>query len=231
MTDHHEQWKRARKPEQKRRRRAEILMAAARVFEREGFDGVTLNGVAREAGLAKSNLYRYFESLEEILLHLLLFDFDDMLDDLDRLPESEPECTRDLADLLAVEMERRPRLAILLTQLAVVLERNLSEGVGVRFKTAIAERSGRLGRWLSARVSDLQPGQLQSALMTMHALLAGFWPMGHPNDVMESVLKREEVQHLRVHFRPAFRDAFSVYLSGLLMVDENGRPKHKTTRI
>src|SRR5262245_35019788 len=62
---------RARKPDEKALRQQAILDAAAFLFEAEGLDGVTLNAVARRAGIAKSNVYRYFESREAILLALL----------------------------------------------------------------------------------------------------------------------------------------------------------------
>ena len=64
-------FQRARKPHEKAHRERAILEAAAALFEAEWLNGVSLNAVARRAGLAKSNLYRYFESREAILLALL----------------------------------------------------------------------------------------------------------------------------------------------------------------
>ena len=66
--------KRARSPEEKELRRAAILQAAAALVEREGLEKTGLNAIAREAGISKANIYRYFESREAILLHLVLED-------------------------------------------------------------------------------------------------------------------------------------------------------------
>ena len=60
-------FQRARRPEQKRQRRAAILAAAAELLASDGVDGVTLNRISHRVGLAKSNLYRYFDSREQIL--------------------------------------------------------------------------------------------------------------------------------------------------------------------
>src|SRR5215471_18620054 len=67
-------FQRARKPDERAHREKAILAAAAALFDAEGLEGVTLNAVARRAGIAKSNLYRYFESREAILLALLTED-------------------------------------------------------------------------------------------------------------------------------------------------------------
>src|SRR5262245_14062240 len=63
---------RARKPEERELRRETILAAAAELFDDEGPQGAGLNAIASKAGFTKSNVYRYFESREEVLLSLLL---------------------------------------------------------------------------------------------------------------------------------------------------------------
>jgi len=53
------------------RRRAQILVAASRVFARQGFHRTTVREVAREAGIADGTIYLYFASKQELLLALL----------------------------------------------------------------------------------------------------------------------------------------------------------------
>ena len=59
-------WERARQPEQKAVRRKAILDAARSLFTDSGYDEISLNGIARSAGINKANVYRYFSSREEI---------------------------------------------------------------------------------------------------------------------------------------------------------------------
>jgi TetR/AcrR family transcriptional regulator, cholesterol catabolism regulator len=47
-------------------RRREILVAAARVFARDGYASATLDDVGREVGVTKGVIYYYFRSKEEI---------------------------------------------------------------------------------------------------------------------------------------------------------------------
>ena len=67
---------RARSPENKAKRAKDILKSAMLVLDRDGIDAVTLTAIAREAGVVKSNIYRYFESREEILFRLMLEESD-----------------------------------------------------------------------------------------------------------------------------------------------------------
>jgi AcrR family transcriptional regulator len=52
-------------------RRAQILEAARRVFARHGFEGATVDHIARVAHVAKGTIYLYFRSKDEILKQAL----------------------------------------------------------------------------------------------------------------------------------------------------------------
>ncbi len=52
-------------------RRAQILAAAAELFSRGGYQGVTVDAIARQAGISKGNLYWHFRSKREIFQLLL----------------------------------------------------------------------------------------------------------------------------------------------------------------
>ncbi len=57
-------------------RRAEILAAARKVFGARGYEGATLDEVAREAEFAKGTLYSYFDSKAELFAALAESEFD-----------------------------------------------------------------------------------------------------------------------------------------------------------
>ena len=52
-------------------RRAQILAAAAELFSRGGYQGVTVDAIARRAGISKGNLYWHFRSKREVFQLLL----------------------------------------------------------------------------------------------------------------------------------------------------------------
>ena len=61
-----------RPPTQARARRtvADILAATARILERDGYDALTTNAIARVAGVGIGSLYQYFETKEAIVAAL-----------------------------------------------------------------------------------------------------------------------------------------------------------------
>jgi DNA-binding transcriptional regulator YbjK len=64
-------FQRARSAEQREMRRRAILDAAAGMLAEMPVAEVSLNELSRRAGLAKSNVLRYFDSREAVLLELL----------------------------------------------------------------------------------------------------------------------------------------------------------------
>ncbi len=61
----------SRRERQIRRKRSEILAAAARVFAAKGFSAATTKDIAAEADIGESTLYNYVESKREIMLAIL----------------------------------------------------------------------------------------------------------------------------------------------------------------
>lgn len=51
--------------------RQEILRAAARLFQQQGYDATSMNDVAAMLKLSKGGLYHHFQSKDEILFHLM----------------------------------------------------------------------------------------------------------------------------------------------------------------
>src|SRR5882757_9235211 len=64
-------YQRARTEQQRTERRQSILHIAAAMLDEMPVSAISLNELSRRVGLAKSNVLRYFESREAVLLDLL----------------------------------------------------------------------------------------------------------------------------------------------------------------
>jgi AcrR family transcriptional regulator len=123
-------YQRARRPEQKEERREAILASARELAARRSVRGVSLGDIAREVGLAKSNLLRYFESREEIFLTLLLREWEEW-----RVAAgAEPDAAG-----LARTLGTRPLFCDLLGEQAAVLEHNSSADAVRAFRATSIE--------------------------------------------------------------------------------------------
>src|ERR1700756_4418722 len=102
-------FQRARSEEQREARRQAILDTAAAMLDEMPVAEVTLNELSRRVGLAKSNVLRYFESREAILLELLDREWKQWLAEL-------PDQLAAGANAASPVAERSERLAAALTR-------------------------------------------------------------------------------------------------------------------
>ena len=159
--------KRARSDDEKEARKAAILAAARDMIAESGFDGVTMSGLARRAGLAKGTLYLYVRTKEEVFL--LLFAAA-MLEYVTRF-----EAVKDPDDI-AVEMTRQaldiPLFLPLLARLVAVIEANVSDEALFAAKREIGRQSARAAAHF-AKLLDLAPERAAEVMNTLMMAMQG----------------------------------------------------------
>jgi AcrR family transcriptional regulator len=69
--------------------RQEILKAAAHIFREKGFHATSMRDIAGAVNLQKASLYHHIESKQEILLALLDQALDMLIEDLEKIVESD----------------------------------------------------------------------------------------------------------------------------------------------
>ena len=157
-------FQRARSEEQRAARRQAILHTAEAMLAEMPVAALSLNELSRRVGLAKSNVLRYFESREAVLLELLDAAWREWLDALAvALPPSDAavpvdERIEQVAAVLARTLVDRPILCELGSASAAVLEHNVSVEVAVRFKRAAQADMDRPAGAVAARSADRSGG-------------------------------------------------------------------------
>jgi AcrR family transcriptional regulator len=218
-------FKRARQPAQKAQRRQAVLAAAAALLEESGLksaglEAVNLAAIARRAGVVKSNLYRYFESREEILVRLLVADMEEMCACLERDAALRAGLGKNdlalIAKVMAAEFSRRPRLCLLTSGLASTLERNISEDMLVEIKGDIMAAGQRMINALHAAAPALGPEACTAAGHTIFALVAGLWPMANPAPPVQAAMARLDMESFHGHFIRDLEVAIHALLAGHL---------------
>ena len=155
-------FQRARSEEQREVRRRAILETAAAMLDEMPLADVSLNELSRRVGLAKSNVLRYFDSREGVLLALMdavverwLGDLSaDLEADVDRgLPLGER--AGQLCAVLARSLARNPVLLDLLGSQGAVLERNVTAEVVARHKRTALRQLDRAAGLVRRYVPEL----------------------------------------------------------------------------
>lgn len=217
-------FQRARSEEQREERRQAILGAAAEMLSEMQVADISLNELSRRAGLAKSNVLRYFESREAILLELLDSAWQDWLARLARdldtgVTPSAPVSTRgdQVASELAGSLSTAAALCDLLNAQAAVLERNVSPDVAARYKRAALNAVAALGRLILGQLPELgeQDAFRLAGAVTMMA--GALWPHAQPTPPMLAAYAADpELAAMRLDFTTTLREAAEVLISGLL---------------
>lgn len=215
-------WQRARQPDQKASRRDAILEAAAARFDAAGYEGVVLNTLAADVGLAKSNLYRYFESKEAICLQLLQDAHDVFLADavaaLNDLPA--PSTPEAVGRALAACLAAHPRLCALASIVSGVLERNVEPERIVQHKAWYLQGGIHLLGALVRVLPTLDPRRGFEFLRLAYAVLTGLWPSAHPPAAVAQVMDTHpELALLRVDFAADLEVGLVALLRGLTPPD------------
>jgi len=217
-------FQRARSEEQREARRQAILGAAAAMLAEMPVAEVTLNELSRRAGLAKSNVLRYFESREAVLLELLDSAWQDWLAQLDAelagaVVAGDPVASRadQLAAAVAASLAARPMLCDLISAQAAVLERNVSPQVAAQYKRASIAGISALGALLLRSVPELgEPDAFRlagAAVMTTAAL----WAHTQPSAAMLAAYAADPaLAAMRLDFTATLREVLEVLIAGLL---------------
>lgn len=227
---------RARSAEQRAARRAMILATAAEMLSDGGrVAELSLNELARRVGLAKSNVLRYFETREAVLLALLDSQYTAWLDDVEaRLAAAISSGTRTaegqggvalLADLVSLTAAERPVLAELVANAATVLEHNVSAEVAADYKHRAIRQATRLVRLVEGVIGELpQPSRIAVA-GGVNLVVGGAWGLCRPSPGMVAAYEKyPELQAMRIDYRITVRELVATLLTGLLVRPVSSNP-------
>ena len=215
-------WQRARRPDQVEERRNAILSATSRLIERGGVPAAGLTAIAKEAGLSKANLYRYFESREAILLELFESEIAAWSNHFAKLLGglTGPADIAAVAQAVADSLQDREIYCSLFSALAPDLESRLSEPLLIRSRRSLREAFVGLIEPLRSALPHLSKSQLNEFL-TMHAMFqAGIWSHATPGKALAEVMEREEFIGMRMNFPERVRWHALILLMGLESVSQ-----------
>ena len=195
-------FQRARQAQQIEQRRQSILTVAVDLFQRNGLDNVSLNDIACGVRLAKSNIYRYFETREHIylvVLQRLAAEFEQRIyAELGKL-KGTPTVSK-VAQALVKAYLSSPEYGELITVVNSVLEKRLTPELVVNFRTVFLERRKRLASALAKALGTSPQTMLQP---TLHIFLhvPGLWTFCFPRREARKLLAEPKHRHLLLNFK------------------------------
>ncbi|MGC4001303.1 MAG: TetR family transcriptional regulator [Anaeromyxobacter sp.] len=207
-------FQRARKPEEKEVRRRAILQAARDLAREVGPMALGLNELGRRSGVSKPNIYRYFESREEILFRLYAAELQEVVEALEARLGAGQELPA-VAGALAREHLARPLLCQLAGMVASILEHNMSAEAIAGVKAEILALYPRAVAVLRRALPWLPEADAVFALQAIELHLGSLWPVSNPSRAAREVLSRPEFAPLCADAGRDFPRFIEVLLAGL----------------
>jgi AcrR family transcriptional regulator len=217
-------FQRARSEEQREVRRRTILDTAAAMLDEMPVAEVSLNELSRRVGLAKSNVLRYFESREAVLLELLDRAIRQWVAEMsDELAAGiDPQRpARERGDQLAAVLSRAlaPRhtvLCDLVSAQAGVLEHNVSVEVVVRYKRSARDSLVTLVELVRRHVPELGEDAWTVCLMAM-VIAGALWTHARPSASALAAYEAEPaLADLRLDLPTALESTLATLITGTL---------------
>jgi AcrR family transcriptional regulator len=196
-------FQRARRPAQIEERKEAILLTALLLFQKKGLENVSLTDIAREAGLAKSNIYRYFESREHIylvVLQRLAARFEQRLyPPLEKLKGR--GTVSKVANIITEAYIDSPEYGELITVVNSVLEKRLTPPLVINFRAVFLERRKRLAAVLASALPRVTAEKMLPFTLHIFLHVPGLWTFCYPRPDSEKLLNELKHRHLKFDFR------------------------------
>ncbi len=217
-------FQRARSQEQREIRRQAILETAATMLSEMPVSAMTLNELSRRVGLAKSNVLRYFESREAVLLELLgQLAADFFAETSEQLPQRvyddapAPARAAVVADAIATSLDARPMLCELISTQASILEHNVSAATVARYKSDGYHALSGFVAALRRCLPELSEADAMDAARTILLLVGALWTHTHPPQAVRDAYAADPtLNFLPDGFARSLERSVDLLLRGLL---------------
>jgi AcrR family transcriptional regulator len=216
-------FQRARSDEQRALRSQAILDTAAAMLQEMPVADISLNELSRRVGLAKSNVLRYFDSREAVLLELLASSFREWLA---YLAAELPSAVRrragfkrraeQLATAITGSLAERPVLCDLMSAQAAVLEHNVSVEAIARYKLATLADADVLAGLVRDALPELSEDDAWRYTVVVWLMTSALWAHARPPEaVLQARVADERLEKTHLDFPVTLEDYLTTLAIGL----------------
>ena len=176
-------------PEQLEKRREEILNACEKIYRAKGFLGVTIKEISAEITCTRPAIYCYFETKEEILLALLVREYQGWLKDLAAVGDRADALTREeLAGAVADTLQDRDMLLRIQNMNLYEIEQNSRVERLTEFKVEYRNLTVVFADILRRYSGNIGEQELEPLSLTFFAFLFGVYPFAfHTEKQLEAM--------------------------------------------
>ena len=210
---------RARSAEQKEERRRHLLdTAKLLLLDMPDVHDLGINELARRAQMTKSNVYRYFESSEAVLLDVLVEEFVLWRTELRKALSRDRKRSgtiEHIARTFSATVAARPLLCRLTSIFPSILEHNISAERMLEFKHGLLAVRKETALDFHTCVPSISAANFERCIHLALPLLIGLWPLSNPAKVAAAVIELPELAALRYRFQHDLEEGLLMHLRSL----------------
>lgn len=183
-------FQRARTEEQINKRRDEILAACNEIYEKEGYDAVTIKAIAERTSFSRPSIYTYFSTKEEIILGLLQQEYENWAKDLQDIFLRQKERTKaNFCSLLTDSILRHEKMLKLQSSALTIIENSTSDEKLVAFKRTMFQSIHVVKDVTLYFFPDTTEDTVYSFIHMFFAYIHGLYPMAHPTPKQSEAMR------------------------------------------
>ena len=210
------EFKRARTNAQVEERRREIIIACSEIFDKGNVDDVHFKAIGEKTSFARSTIYKYYSTKEEILLDLLLIDVMNWIYDVRKFTDkynvlTKEEFCREFTNSY-VENDRMLRLMSILYS---VLEKNCSLEKLTEFKKDLIGFTVPIYESVQKFFPHSGDEAIMAFISTTSSYVLGLYPSTHLSEKQEKAIEQSGFEYESMSFKDMCYNGFLIISSVL----------------
>jgi len=210
------EFKRARTNEQIEERRREILIACAELFDNGGVDDVHFKAIGEKTSFARSTIYKYYSTKEEILLDLLLIDVMNWIYDVREFTDKYDALTKEeFCREFTNSYIENDRLLRLMSILYSVLEKNCSLEKLTEFKKNLMGFTVPIYESVQKFFPQSSDENILAFISTTSSYVLGLYPSTHISEKQQKAIDQSGYAYAIANFQEMCYKGFLIISSVL----------------
>lgn len=168
---------RASTPEQINERKNEIISAVNKMFDEMDYQDISMKTISENISIARSSLYCYYSSKEEIMLDILKNDYINFINDIIKAVIEKKDLASNIAHIYLKNIRLLKIISVHLTD----IETHVSVECLSNFKRPFVELFDNLYKSFNQSFKNTSQNDITTIINSLLMLTHGLYPMIHPN--------------------------------------------------
>ena len=196
-------------PELTAARKEEIINACEQLYQTMSFKEITLKEIGNVTSFARTSIYNYFQTKEEIFLALFQREYDRWNEDLTNiLNENEQLTKKELAELISHSLAGRKQLLKLLSMNNFDMEANSRQELLTAFKHSYGRSMQLISMVVQKFCPEMTVSDIQNFIYIFFPFMFGIYPYTEVTEKQRAAMKEAGINYV-------YQSAYELIYSGL----------------